>query len=72
MTKPPVPFVLTDHRLPGVPMAGLPVKIPADALPRLQAMADHLRCNRGALARALVLQGLEQLEEATTAAQGVR
>jgi hypothetical protein len=46
-------------------MATLPLKLPADAVPRLQAQADRLRCNRTALGRALLLRGLEQLEEAT-------
>lgn len=43
-------------------MAGLPLKIPADVVPRLDAMAGHLQCGRGALARALVLNGLEALD----------
>lgn len=46
-------------------MATLPLKIPADRLETLQSLADRLQCNRGALARALLLQGLEQLEQAT-------
>ncbi|MFM7641424.1 MAG: hypothetical protein ACKO45_07720 [Cyanobium sp.] len=44
-------------------MASLPIKVPADALPRLQAQADRLKCNRSALGRALLLQGLEQLAQ---------
>ena len=55
---------MADYR-PGEPMATLPLKLPADAVPRLQAQADRLRCNRTALGRALLLRGLEQLEEAT-------
>ncbi|MFN9687208.1 MAG: hypothetical protein ACK583_18320 [Cyanobacteriota bacterium] len=47
-------------------MATVPLKLPADVLPRLQAQADRLRCNRTALGRALLLQGLDQLEEAIT------
>lgn len=50
-------------------MESLPLKLPADVLPRLQAQADRLRCNRTALGRALVMQGLEQLEK--TATEGV-
>jgi hypothetical protein len=59
------PLLIADHRRPGEPMATLPLKLPADAVPRLQAQADRLRCNRTALGRALLLRGLEQLEEAT-------
>lgn len=40
-------------------MTAVPLKLPADALAQLQAQADRLQCNRGALARALLLQGLE-------------
>lgn len=50
-------------------MASFPLKLPTEALPRLQAQADRLKCNRTALGRALLLQGLEQLEK--TAAEGV-
>lgn len=56
-------FVIADHRRPGQPMVSQPLKIPAAAAAQLQAQADRLQCNRGALARALLLQGLEQLEE---------
>ena len=62
------PLVIADHRCPGQPMSPLPLKLPAEALAQLQAQADRLRCNRGALARALLLQGLEQLEASTTRA----
>jgi len=65
MPSSPRPFVVLDHRTPGQPMATLPLKIPADRLETLQSLADRLQCNRGALARALLLQGLEQLEQAT-------
>ncbi len=61
----PTPFVVPDTRTPGQPMACLPLKLPTDALAQLQAQADRLRCNRGALARALLLQGLEQLQQAS-------
>jgi hypothetical protein len=50
-------------------MASLPLKIPADALAQLQAQSDRLRCNRGALARTLIVRGLAQLEQ-TAPAQG--
>jgi hypothetical protein len=56
------PLLIADHRRPGEPMATLPLKLPADAVPRLQAQADRLRWNRTALGRALLLQALGQLE----------
>jgi hypothetical protein len=56
------PLLIADHRRPGEPMATLPLKLPADAVPRLQAQADRLRCNRTALGRALLVQALGQLE----------
>jgi hypothetical protein len=43
-------------------MAPLPGRLPATALAQLQAAADRLGCNRGALARTFLVQGLEQLE----------
>ncbi len=64
-TPNPAPFLVPDCRRPGAPMGSLALKVPADALPRLQAQADRLQCNRTALGRALLLRGLEQLEEAT-------
>jgi hypothetical protein len=70
MDPAPFPFVVPDLRAPGEPMSSLPLKLPADALAQLQAQADRLRCTRGALARTLIVRGLEQLEQAT-AAQGV-
>jgi hypothetical protein len=48
-------------------MASLPLKLPADALTQLQAQADRLRCNRGALARTLIVRGLEQLQQTALA-----
>jgi hypothetical protein len=69
----PRPLVITDHRTPGQPMACLPLKIPADSLAQLQATATRLHCGRGALARTLIVRGLEQLQQATTTtAQGVQ
>lgn len=60
------PLLIADLRRPGQPMATVPLKLPADVLPRLQAQADRMRCNRTALGRALLLQGLDQLEENIT------
>jgi hypothetical protein len=51
-------------------MASLPLKLPAAVLRDLQAQADRLGCNRGALARTLIVRGLEQ--QPPTAAQGVQ
>jgi hypothetical protein len=56
------PFVVLDHHCPSQPMSPLPGRLPAAALPRLQAMADRLGYSRGALARAFLVQGLAQLE----------
>jgi hypothetical protein len=64
---PDAPFVVADYRQPGQPMAAFPIKLPESALSRLDAQAQRLNCNRGALARALIVRGLEQLE--TTAGE---
>lgn len=69
MAPQPLPFVVPDLRAPGQPMAALPIKLPAPALADLQAAADRFQCSRGALARTLLLKGLQQLQQAT--AQGV-
>ena len=66
MASIPAPFVVPDCRAPGVPMQALPLKLPAAALAELQQQADRLRCNRGSLARALLLRGLADLQKATT------
>lgn len=55
-------LLIPDLRRPGEPMATLPLKIPTEVLPRLQAQADRLKCNRTALGRTLLLKGLEELE----------
>ena len=70
MDPQPLPFVVPDLRSPGQPMGSLPIKIPAVVLADLQAQADRLGCNRGALARTLLVRGLQQLQQAN-AAQGV-
>lgn len=61
------PMVLPDCRDALRPMAPLPLKIPPAAVDRLQAQSERLRCHRAALARTLLLQGLERLEAATAA-----
>ena len=65
----PQPFVVPDLRDPASPMASLPLKLPTATLEALQDRAAALHCNRGALARALVIRGLDEL--AATDAQGV-
>jgi len=70
MDPTPDPFVVPDLRTPGEAMESLPLKLPPTAMAGLQAQAKRLRCNRSALGRALLVRGLQQLEQATTA-QGV-
>ena len=65
-TPSPAPLVVLDHRCPGQPMATMPLKLPPAALAQLQAQADRLGYSRTALGRALLLQGLAQLEAGTT------
>ena len=65
-TPSPAPLVVLDHRCPGQPMATLPVKVPAAVVAQLQAQSDRLGCNRTALARTLLLQGLERLQAGAT------
>jgi hypothetical protein len=50
-------------------MLALPLKLPQLATAQLQHQADRLGCNRGALGRALLMRGLDQLEQ--NDAQGV-
>ena len=61
------PFLIPDCRRPGEPMLPLPLKLPQLATAQLQAAADRMGTSRTALARALLLAGLEQLTQATTA-----
>lgn len=52
-----------EGRTPGVPpMRTLPVKLPASGLEQLQQQAQRMGCFPSALARALVLRGLSELE----------
>ena len=53
---------LAELRRPGAPMQACPLKLPADRLAQLRRQADRLQAYPSALARALVLQGLDQLE----------
>lgn len=63
----PTAIPLPDLRRPDQPMVALPVKIPADLLELLAHRADRLTCSRGALARALIVRGLSELETAAAA-----
>jgi hypothetical protein len=49
-------------------MSAVPLKLPAEAAAQLQAAADRLGTSRTALGRALLMQGLAQLEAGTTRA----
>ena len=60
----PVPFVVPEMRTPGEPMRELPLKIPQSAMALLKGQARRLRCSKAALARALVVQELQKLEQA--------
>ena len=66
--EPPAPFLIPDCRRPGQAMSAVPLKLPAEAAAQLQAAADRLGTSRTALGRALLLQGLAQLEAGTTRA----
>jgi len=55
-------LLLREQRIPGRPMVPCPMKLPADQLERLQAQAERLHCYPSALARALVLRGLTELD----------
>lgn len=54
---------LGEHRTPGEPMKALPIKLPLDELNRLHNQAERLRCFPSALARTLVIRGLDQLQQ---------
>lgn len=58
------PLIVPDLRAPGRPMPTLPIKLPADCLASLQSRAEQIGTTRGALARTLVVQGLQRLEAA--------
>lgn len=63
----PVPALLPDLRRPGQPMTPIPVRLPTDYADTLQGHADRIGASRGALARALVVRGLQELETTATA-----
>jgi len=56
-------LLLRGHRTPGHPMKALAIKLPLDELNRLHSQAERLRCFPSALARALVIRGLDQLDQ---------
>jgi hypothetical protein len=53
-------FVVRDHRTPGEPLLTLPLKMPAEAMVDLELLAGQLRCSRGALGRALLVEALQK------------
>ena len=55
--------LLAELRRPGAPMRACPLKLPADRLDQLHRQADRLQAYPSALARALVVQGLDRLEQ---------
>ena len=69
MTAELVPFVIPDCRRPGVAMAAVAIKLPPESTAQLGDWAARLGTTRTALGRALVMRGLDQLEQ--NDAQGV-
>ena len=53
-----------DLRCPDEPMQPFGLKLPADLIQRIGRQAASLKTTRAALARILVVRGLEQLEQA--------
>ena len=58
----PRPRVAARRHPAAGPMRAFPVKLPLAAHARLHLQAERLHCYPSALARALVLQGLDQLD----------
>lgn len=56
------PFLLVEHRAPGRPMRPLTMKLPAEVNNRLREQAAALGTFPTALARALLMRGLDQLQ----------
>lgn len=61
------PFLIPDCRRPGEPMLALPLKLPQLATAQLKAAAEQMGTSPTALGRALLLAGLEQLNQDTAA-----
>lgn len=61
-------FVVPDYRRPDEPMQAIGLKLPPDAVAELQAQAKRFGCSRGALGRALMVRGLQQLSQASEVA----
>jgi hypothetical protein len=55
-------FVVPDFRSGDGVMTPLPLKLPAFAIDQLRRHADAMGCTRSALARALLVRGLQGLE----------
>jgi hypothetical protein len=58
----PAPFVIPDFRSHDGAMTPLPLKLPAFAVDQLRRNADRMGCTRSALARALLVRGLAELD----------
>lgn len=54
--------LLAEIRRPGAPMRPCPLKLPPDRLEQLHRQANRLQAYPSALARALVVAGLDQLD----------
>jgi hypothetical protein len=54
--------LLAALRRPGAPMRPCPLKLPPERLEQLHRQAERLQAYPSALARALVMAGLDQLE----------
>lgn len=53
---------IPDVRRPGQPMVSFPLKLPAEAISKIQVKADQMGISKTALVRALVLKELAELE----------
>ena len=60
----PSTFRVIDHRTPGQPLQAITVKLPPQELAALDALAKQLGHSRGALTRALLIEGCRSLEQA--------
>ena len=54
--------LLAEQRRPGAPMRPFPIKLPPDRLDQLHRQAERLQAYPSALARVLLIRGLDQLE----------
>ena len=66
-TAPPKGFLVRDHRRPGQSLIPLALKLPPEAIEAIDALAAQHQVTRGAAGRALLLHGLEQLQQEAAA-----